>query len=396
MNSPVSLQPAGTRNINRGVNPFAPLVKIKNNALTTKGKNLYESILYRIKPALKESQVTDAIAELKARLDGKVYKQEHFGELANLPISLIDCNVDIQRLLECPHVAENIITLFDPRIIQPVNVVRITADDGTVRYSAWEGQQSASAFAIMQHFGLIDSSTQIQCKIVDSALKVPGSPLLGEAVGNYGFRCINFKGRKTPDLFYLLRSMINGVRLYGSSLREDKQAEEIQQILERNNMFPAPGVDARGQQGSPGMVTYISGIMNIAGHDTEDVNFDVTKTDLDWALKWHDAYFNAEKGVDGGFILAFGRLHAEARDAGITFDKATEDDFARHMRAHYGSPKGFHQECKNRLAAFQDRTQQKRSWSDSCLTPLFVSDYINTGGTCNVPQVKGMVTYAGI
>ena len=53
MNSPVSPQPAGTRTINRGVNPFAPMVKLKNNALTTKGKNVYERILDRIKPAVK-------------------------------------------------------------------------------------------------------------------------------------------------------------------------------------------------------------------------------------------------------------------------------------------------------------------------------------------------------
>jgi hypothetical protein len=393
MNSPVALQPAGTRTINRGVNPFAPLVKLKNKALTTKGKSVYERILDRIKPAVKNTEITEAVKELTARLNGGVYDESHFGTLEWIDASLVDCNIDIQRLLELDHVGKDIIRLFDPRIMQPINVIFIKA---TGRYSAWEGQQSASAFAIMQHFGLIAPGARLQCKVVADDLMVPGSTLFGEAVGNYGFRCINFKGRKTPDLFYLLRSMINGVRLYGSSLREDKQAEEIQQILERNNMFPAPSVDAKGQQATPGMVTYISGIMNIAGHDSEDLNFDLTKTDLDWALKWHDTYFNAEKGVDGGFILAFGRLHAEARDAGIVFDKATEDDFARHMKSHYGSPKGFHQECKNRLGDFHDRTGQKRSWSDSCLTPLFVTDYINTGGACNVPQVKGMVTYAGI
>jgi hypothetical protein len=393
MNSPVTLQPAGTRTIKRGVNPFAPIVKLKNNALTTKGKNLYERILDRVKPALKENKIKEAITELKARLNGGQYTEKDFGTLEWLDVSLIDCNVDIQRLLETEHVGKDIIRLFDPRILQPINVIYIKS---TGRYSAWEGQQSASAFAIMQHFGLVAPGTRIQCKVVSDDLMVPGSTLIGEAVGNYGFRCINFKGRKTPDLFYLLRSMINGVRLYGSTLREDEQAEEIQQILENNHMFPAPSVDARGQQATPGMITYISGIMNIAGHDTEKEAFNTTKTDLDWALKWHDTYFNSEKGVDGGFILAFGRLHAEAREAGITFDKATEDDFARHMKAHYGSPKGFHQECQNRLKTWQIRELGKASWSDSCLTPLFVSDYINAGGTCSVPQVKGMVTYAGI
>jgi hypothetical protein len=325
MNSPVALQPAGTRTINRGVNPFAPLVKLKNKALTTKGKSVYERILDRIKPAVKNTEITEAVKELTARLNGGVYDESHFGTLEWIDASLVDCNIDIQRLLELDHVGKDIIRLFDPRIMQPINVIFIKA---TGRYSAWEGQQSASAFAIMQHFGLIAPGARLQCKVVADDLMVPGSTLFGEAVGNYGFRCINFKGRKTPDLFYLLRSMINGVRLYGSSLREDKQAEEIQQILERNNMFPAPSVDAKGQQATPGMVTYISGIMNIAGHDSEDLNFDLTKTDLDWALKWHDTYFNAEKGVDGGFILAFGRLHAAARTSkpAINLDAALEAD----------------------------------------------------------------------
>jgi len=390
-----SLQPAGTRTINRGVNPYAPIIKAHNNALTKpKGKNVYERILYRIGGAVQDAKIKNAIEDLKTRLNGGTYEQKHFGTLELIAEDLIDCNTDIQRLLEQDHVANDIIRLFDPRILQPINVIHIKS---TGRYSAWEGQQSASAFAIMKHFNLIKPGTKLQCKVVEDDLAVPGSTLVGEAVGNYGFRCINFKGRKTPDLFYLLRSMINGVRLYHSLLREDRQAEEIQQILERNNMFPAPAANAKGQQAMPGMVTHISGIMNIAGHDTEDENFDVTKADLDWALKWHDTYFNAEKGVDGGFILAFGRLHAEAREKdNMTFDQVTEDDLARHMKARYGSPKGFHAECKNRLNAFQDRTNQKRSWSDSCLTPIFVSDYIMDGGKCQLPIVNGMVTYGGI
>jgi hypothetical protein len=117
---------------------------------------------------------------------------------------------------------------------------------------------------------------------------------------------------------------------------------------------------------------------------------------LEWSLRFHDTYFNTEKGVDGGIILAFGRLAKEAEEAGIVFDKATEDDLARHMVARYGSPKGFHADCKNRLENWQKANNLKESWSDSCLTPIFVADYINDGGKCALLQVKGMVTYGGI
>ena len=151
MNSPVALQPAGTRTLNRGVNPFAPLIKMRNNALTTKGKSVYERILDRIKPAVKDAKIKDAITELKARLNGGQYTEQHFGTLEWIAEDLIDCNIDIQRLLEQDHVADDIIRLFDPRILQPINVIYIKA---TGRYSAWEGQQSSSAFAILLHFGL--------------------------------------------------------------------------------------------------------------------------------------------------------------------------------------------------------------------------------------------------
>ena len=111
MNSPVALQPAGTRTLNRGVNPFAPLIKMRNNALTTKGKSVYERILDRIKPAVKDAKIKDAITELKARLNGGQYTEQHFGTLEWIAEDLIDCNIDIQRLLEQDHVADDIIQI---------------------------------------------------------------------------------------------------------------------------------------------------------------------------------------------------------------------------------------------------------------------------------------------
>jgi hypothetical protein len=132
----------------------------------------------------------------------------------------------------------------------------------------------------------------------------------------------------------------------------------------------------------------------IAGHDKEDKIFDVGIKDLEWAIKWHDKYYSTEKGVDGGFILAFGRLHATARQSKpvIKFDATTEQDLYNLFRAKYGSPKGFHKDCKFQLA-----NNLAKSWSDNCLTPILVMDYINWGGGKSaVPQVSGMTTYAGI
>jgi hypothetical protein len=145
------------------------------------------------------------------------------------------------------------------------------------------------------------------------------------------------------------------------------------------------------------MVTYIIGVNNIGRHGAEtDQIFELGKQDLQWALNWHNTYFPNEKGVNGGYILAFGRLSAEAGENNVELTPELELDLYNHIRATYGSPKGFHDDCKIRLKKFQIANNLKDSWSDSCLTPILIIDYLNAGGQCAVPQVKGMATYGGI
>lgn len=394
MSNTLSLKAAVStpKTINRGVNPFAPIAKIQNQNLSNSTNSKYVDMQTRISPLIKSQKILDSIQNLKNRLKNNVYTQIHFGRLMEIDCSLIDFNVDIQRLVEESHIAENIITKFDPRIMQPLNVIFIKE---TGRYSSWEGQQSGCAFALMQHFGLIDPQTKIQCKVVDDDLMVPGSQDKGEAVGNYGFRQLGGNGRKPIGAFYVHRSRVNGVRLYGSTQLEDVQSDRIQTVLEKCNMYPAGSV--QGQKKKPGMITYISGLNNIAHHGTQDPNiFTNGLADLEWALKWHDTYFPHEEGVDGGHILAFGRLSAEARTNGITLTPELEQDLYNHYLKWYSSPAGFHRDCKERLKSFQKKNKLKDSWSDSCLTPILVMDYINRGGSQNVPQVTGMVIYAGI
>jgi len=387
-----------TRTIDRGANPFAPIAKQRNQALATPRKGVYEKLEDRVVTMMSDdvqsNVINQAIAELRERLGGKTYKQEHFGYLAEIDAGLIDINIDIQRDLLGKHIGEDIIVKFDPRILQPINVTFIRE---TGRYSAWDGQQSSATLKLLLLAGLVDPDVKIQCKVVEDDLVVPGSNLVGEAYGNLGFRLLN-TSREPIDPFWMHRSRVSGVRNYGSTLDEDLQAEEIQQIFESNHMFPAKASDAQGQKAKPGMVTYISGCNSIAGHDTEWDTFNITKNDLNRALHWHDTYFSNEKGVDGGFILAFGRLYAEARETDIEITQDTEDDLFRLFQSKYGTPAGFHRDCKDRLKAFQIKNKLKTSWSDSCLTPILVMDYLRWDDSENhpLPEVNHMTTYAGI
>lgn len=386
---------AASRTVNRGANPFAAMVKQQNAALTPSAtSNVYESLNVRGDRVFQNASVQTQLAELKSRLNGKKYTQADFGELVLAPFSQIDLNIDIQRDEDPEHIATDIIARFDPRIAMTVMCTKLKNG----RYSAWEGQQTSLTIYVLHKAGLLDDNVMIQVKAFDEDHLVPGTSLKGEAVGNLGFRVINGGGRKGVDAYHVHRSRVNGVRLYSSTFREDKQSEEIQQILERNHMFPDKTSAAARNQATPGMVTYIHGLNLIANHDTDDKVFNVCKKDLEWALAWHDKYYAGEKGVDGGFILAFGRLAAAARNAkpAIKLDAAVEADLYKLFRAKYGSPKGFHRDCKDRLKQFQRNNNLAESWSDNCLTPILVMDYINWGGKCALPQVHGMTTYAGI
>lgn len=367
------------------VNPFAPPPKDIQTPLVSSG-NIYDPLVSRALAIADDDSILEAIEKLKQRLQGQRYQQQHFGRLELQPASKIDINIDIQRLLEKVHIGKNIIELFDPRIMQPLNVIYIKE---TGRYSAWEGQQSGTAFALMMHFGLIDTDTLIQCKVVDDDLVVPGSNLTDEAVGNYGFRCVNYKGRKEPDLYYIFRSMVNGVRLYGSDLDEDLQANEIQNILQKHNMFAAPAIEARGQKGKPGMVTHISAMLKIAGHGTDKNLFDKTINDLDWVLHWHNQYYASEKGVDGGYLLTFGRFAALCREQDIEITKNHELEFYTHMKR-YGSPKAFHDDCKQRYK------KKYGGWSDACLLPVWIKDYMKRGGTLPTPTIPHYDEYKSL
>lgn len=240
-----------TRTVQRGANPFAPVVIQQNVNMTPQGSaNIYEPLTTRGARAHTNSHVQQSLAKLKARLNGEKYNIKHFGELLLVPIHLLDINIEIQRDEDAEHQA-NVLERFDPRIAMPVMATKLANG----RYSVWEGQQTSCLYYHLYTAGLIDGDFLVQVKAFDEDMTVPGTDLQGEAVGNYGFRQINGGGRKGIDAFHLHRSRVNGVRLYDSNFDEDVQSEAIQCVLEKNNMFPAKASDARGQQATPGMVT---------------------------------------------------------------------------------------------------------------------------------------------
>ena len=355
----------------RAANPFS--VRVANNSLTTRSEKIYEDLQERTEATSsgKTKDVIDnALGILRARTNNEKYELVHFGEVLMLKMDELVINIDNQRDIDWDHVSY-IIEYFDPRIVQVINVVRLKNG----KYSIPEGQHTAVALFILLENGMLPDDFEVACKVVDYRLQVPGSPLTGEGFGNLLFRVINHKGRKGVDPFYMHRSRVNGVRLYMSELQEDIHSEKIQQVLESNSMFPAPAVNARGHGATPGMVTYISGLNGISEHDT--ANFDVGIDDLDWALRCHSQEYAHAKGVDGGFILAFGRYAKLARKTKVRISAEHRQVLLDFFREKYGSPKKFHNTCKTRLKNFQKRYQLNETWSDSALLSILILDFAN-------------------
>ena len=70
------------RTINRGANPFAPMVIQQNvNLAPTNQANIYEPLTVRGARAHTNSHVQEALKNLQTRLGGEKYTHKHFGEL---------------------------------------------------------------------------------------------------------------------------------------------------------------------------------------------------------------------------------------------------------------------------------------------------------------------------
>jgi len=353
-------------------NPFA--VKIAKSELTTNSKDVYENLVTRTTVAFNPNRnerrsIVRSLKSLRARMGkDKVFKSHHFGYTEMIRLGDMLINIDNQRDVDWDHVAY-ILEHFDPRIVQVVNTIRLTND----LYSVPEGQHTVVALYILMVEGLIPADTLIACKVIPADLMVPGSPVKGEGFGNLLFRIINYKGRKIPDPYFMLRSRVNGVRLYNSELQEDVHAERIMTVVENNNMYCRPAVDGRGQGAQPGMITYIAGLLSISEFDSE--TFDSGIEDLNWALGCHDEKFSRQKGVDGGFILGFGRYAKLARKTKVNISATHRAALLDFIQETYGSPAKFHKECKKRLKNFQREYQLKEAWSDSCVLSVLIIDF---------------------
>jgi hypothetical protein len=336
-----------------------------------------------VKQALENgSEIETGIEKLQDRLGGQKYKQEHFGRVALINLSIIYSNVNIQRIIEEAHIGRNILPIFDPRITQPINVVYypvgaphpITGKLLTEEmYTAWDGQQTASTIMSLIMYGLVDKDLNgdfmVKANIIDYDLMVPGSDIKGEAVGNFGFRTMNgSKARKPVDPYYVMRSEYNGVQLYNSTLQEDVHSHAMWSTLENNMMLPAPTTGT--EKKLPGHIAHVSGMKSMASHDTD--NFDIVT--FEKVVKFLSKYFSTDNGINSSFYMVIAELFQDIKDQEVI--GFNESQFAQFIKDKYSNGDGFSAYAKKRLYKLQDSLGTKRSWTDACSVPYMIADYV--------------------
>ena len=95
-----------TRTVNRGANPFAPIVKQQNQRLTPAHNNsVYQPITQRAGAVHNNPAIQQSLKNLATRMAGQKFSNAHCGELIWVPFSLLDINVEIQRDAEAEHQA---------------------------------------------------------------------------------------------------------------------------------------------------------------------------------------------------------------------------------------------------------------------------------------------------
>ncbi|MDB4335277.1 hypothetical protein OAA05_00380 [bacterium] len=340
---------------------------------------------------IKDSEdVQEALKELKTKLNGETFKQEHFGRLDFVPLSEFLINDQIQRELVEKQNAK-IIAKFDPRAAETVQCFKHEEGPNKDKYNTYEGSQRLAVLMLLYWEGIIEKDFMVPTQWFPESLVVPGSDLVGEAAANRLFTICN-TGKEPISTFFMYRNRVANVRHYNSEDAIDIRYHKVQEVLEKHSLWPS---NKRSGQRKPGEVTHLASILETAKVDEGNSNdaFEKGLTNLDWTCKMIHEHFPTDE-VDGSFTLALGRFADACEKSKVTITEELEKDIVDLVKEKFGSPKEFYLGTKKKLHAFQTENDLPKAWKDACLLPRLVLELKYVQGTEEkLPKVSSTVEY---
>ena len=340
---------------------------------------------------IKNSEVIkEAVDELKIKLNGQSFNQEHFGILEYVPLKLFVFNNQIQRdLLEKQN--GKVIRGFDPRAVETVQCFLHEGGPNDGKFNCYEGSQRIAVLMRLVWEGIIDEDFMVPTQYFKESLIVPGSNLVGEAAANRLFTICN-TGKEPISTFFMYRNRVANVRHYDSEDLIDVRHHRVQEVLEKHSLWPS---NKRSGARKPGEVTHLASILETAKVDEGNSNdaFEKGLANLDWTCKMTHEHFPTDE-VDGSFTLALGRFADACEKSKVTITEELEKDIVNLVKEKFGSPKGFYLGTKKKLHAFQIENDLPKAWKDTCLLPRLVLELKYVQGTEEkLPKVSSTVEY---
>lgn len=340
---------------------------------------------------IKESDdIKQAVKELKTKLNGQSFKQEHFGILEYIPLKKFVINDQVQRDLVEKQNAK-VIKGFDPRAVETVQCFLHEGGPNDGKFNCYEGSQRLAILMRLCWEGIIDEDFMVPTQYFKESLIVPGSDLVGEAAANRLFTICN-TGKEPISTFFMYRNRVANVRHYNSEDTIDIRYHKVQEVLEKHSLWPS---NKRSGQRKPGEVTHLASILDTAKVDesNSDDAFEKGLAHLDWVCKMTHEHFPTDE-VDGSFTLALGRFADACEKSKVTITEQLEKDIVDLVKEKFGSPKEFYLGTKKKLHTFQTENDLPKAWKDACLLPRLVLELKYVQGTEEkLPKVSSTVEY---
>lgn len=289
--------------------------------------------------------------------------------VAMVPLREIFIDEDIQRALDRTHAAKIADDeYFDPRLVQVVFCAKMP---GKNEYHAVDGQHTATVIAALVSEGLFDGESDWR----DTLVPVSYIETNDKSFARKAFALINGRGKKPVSQWYTHRVLVQSVRIDGSRMREDVEAELKQQICERHECYP---VDKDSELvGLPGTFTHMEALK-------------LDNKDLELCCDWHNTYFHYQN-IDGSLWFAIPQIATALSHAGDKFDAQLGKELAGIVQGLFGGMRHFHSSVKVAYAGwyraeFNLDSQYKVVWDHNSLGSALSQLYYRLGGNHTMPR----------
>ena len=299
----------------------------------------------------------------------KKWNKDQRPTVAMVKLKHIMIDEDIQRALDVKHAVKIAdIDLFDPRLMQVIFCVKLP---GKLEFHSVDGQHTVTLLAAMIAQGLFQGEKDWQ----EVEVPVAYIETADRSFARNAFALINGRGKKKISNWYQHRTRVQSVRIDGSKLDENVEAEAKQSICEKYDCYP---VDKDSDLAVlPGTFTHMEALK-------------LDDAALELCCDWHNRYFHYFT-IDGCVWFLIPQIATALKHARVKFSKDLQEEMAGIVQGVFGGPRQFHSAVKKAYPSwyrnhFDLPDEHTVEWDNHALGTAMVQLYMRLGGNITMPR----------